>query len=254
MEFRAVAQEFLLRIRVVDLDTRITIKVLPSLSVGDVISMIQYNLRNRHIDLETFHRGGIDPFASPLIKPSKRRPDRKTNHYALYIPSRSIWLQENKTLEEYQLVNMLEEVHLKIQYRPILIALPDYMIIHRHDDVLVSTNSRGEPISTRFIQVFVPEPMRVRDLVSMLNLDNSFYQSDVTSLSVFDNRTQLDVVAYRLFTCGGERLNDDEMVWSCVKDLSSYVRQSFKNLLHYTLVVPVIYDRRDPGCRLLVLN
>ncbi|KAI8820233.1 ras guanine nucleotide exchange factor domain-containing protein [Fimicolochytrium jonesii] len=97
LEFRALVNQFLLRIYLVEFNQKIALKVLPNLRAADVIAMIKYQLKNRK--LEVGHIGG---------------------RYGIYIPSKSIWMKESDSLEAYETIKT-EDVEYKLQYELVLI-------------------------------------------------------------------------------------------------------------------------------------
>ncbi|KAJ3300758.1 hypothetical protein HDV03_001976 [Kappamyces sp. JEL0829] len=77
LQFRAIANEFLLRIQLADFDQKIAIKVLPTFTVQDVLSMIGYQLKNRQLRLP------------------------REGRYGIYLSSRNEWMMETATIGDY---------------------------------------------------------------------------------------------------------------------------------------------------------
>ncbi|TPX31310.1 hypothetical protein SmJEL517_g05330 [Synchytrium microbalum] len=157
VELRALAAEFLMRIQVPEFDTKFGIKVLPTLRVSDVTAMIHYNLNNRKLVLG--HPGG---------------------RYGLYIPSSSRWMEEIKTLDQYEAVKT-EDIHYKLQYQTFTVTSSDGAI-------------------QKFI---VGSTTLVEHVLEMLS---------VNSTNSFED-------TFGLYTYYGERLKDKDSIWTILKDM-----------------------------------
>ncbi|KAJ3258646.1 hypothetical protein HK103_003435 [Boothiomyces macroporosus] len=91
IEFRVQANEFLLRISLLDFDQKIGIKVLPSFRVSDVLAIINYQLINR-----------------------KLLPTKK-GRYGLYVPSSRSWMRGPTQIDEYSTIKT-EILEFSIQH------------------------------------------------------------------------------------------------------------------------------------------
>ena len=236
IEIRAVTQEFLLRVQLVDLDTRFTLKVLPSLTVADVIVMIQYNLNTRNINLEPFTRGGVDPFAPPFLQ-KKLGEDKKTSQYGLFMPNKNAWMVESRSLDDYGLAKNQDEVQYKVQYQPVTVLVPRFMAERRQDLMMCVDRDGRSMIQTHLVQLLVSERQTVKDVVDLFNADNpNFleYSAAVASAQTSgtgssssggggaDKKTTgwSSMSAFGLFTRGAERLKNEDAMWKVIKDLS----------------------------------
>ena len=72
-----MTSEFLLKVHLPEFENKITLKMLPSFSVVDAITMIRSSMYNKHIII----------------------PNHKL--YGLFLPGKSLWMEESKLLHEY---------------------------------------------------------------------------------------------------------------------------------------------------------
>lgn len=77
IQFRALANEFLLRISLLEYNQKIGIKVLPTFTVSDVLSIIKFQMHNRKLT------------------------SSNQDHHGLFIPSLSQWMDENVSISEF---------------------------------------------------------------------------------------------------------------------------------------------------------
>ncbi|KAJ3272827.1 hypothetical protein HDV01_005255 [Terramyces sp. JEL0728] len=91
IEFRVQANEFLLRISLLDFDQKIGIKVLPTFRVSDVLAIISYQLLNRK------------------LIPTKR------GRYGLFVPSSKSWMRGPAQIDEYTTIKT-EILEFSIQH------------------------------------------------------------------------------------------------------------------------------------------
>lgn len=217
IDLRIVTQEFLLRVNLPDAETKLTIKVLPSLTVFDVLGMLVYNLSVKRIALDGFRRGGEDVYTPPTSRTKPRISEfqvssgRKLTKFGLYLPSKNIWLNESKVLEDYNLAKQPDEIHFKPQYHPITISLPQNMASKRSDLLRVhGSDGRISAQNSNLVQVFVSSTNKVKDITDLLNMDNPDYKDSPIAKEF----------SYGLFTRGNEKLRDEEVLWNLLKDIS----------------------------------
>ncbi|TPX40913.1 hypothetical protein SeLEV6574_g06351 [Synchytrium endobioticum] len=120
--------------------------------------MIHYNLNNRKLVLG--HPGG---------------------KYGLYIPSSSRWMEEIKTLDQYEAAKT-EDIHYKLQYQTFDITL--------------------DGCTQKFL---VGSTTTVEHVLEMLS---------VNAISSFED-------TFGLYTSYGERLKDKDTVWAILKDMGA---------------------------------
>ncbi|KAJ3321086.1 hypothetical protein HDV06_004644 [Boothiomyces sp. JEL0866] len=103
IEFRVQANEFLLRISLLDFDQKIGIKVLPTFRVSDVLAIINYQLLNR-----------------------KLLPTKK-GRYGLYVPSSKSWMRGPAQIDEYSTIKT-EILEFSIQHELCQIAIGEEIV------------------------------------------------------------------------------------------------------------------------------
>ena len=216
LELRSYGQEFLLRIQVPDCELKLTIKVIPSLTIADVESMISFNLKSKHVSLDSFVRGCQGIYIPPCLEEAEMIPlleTRKKASYALYYPSDGRWLSESRTLEESGLKpNSLDaQLQYKIRYYPMTIGLPDYMLHLKRNERIKTQSLCGKPAKSSMIQVLISENMLVSDVMHALQIGNPL-------LSLGDDKS----VEFGLFSKGLEKLNDSDSAWHVIRSCSSF--------------------------------
>lgn len=167
IELRELAEAFLLRVYLPDVEVKFTLRVLPTFCGSDIIQMVRTQIHSRNLST-----GG------------------KFGQYGLFIPPRSQWLALDKTLkEENAILTMTEEVHFTLHYKTLTVRLPTIW-------------NGGKMTEQAPIHFLADTSATIFDVIQCASLHDGFCEEE----------------PHGLYTTTGDRLKDEENVWSIFKD------------------------------------